>query len=257
MVVTRDGRRAYIGCNDGSIRVWDLEEGVQVARFEDQKGCTYCLALSNDERFLASGGTDKIVRVWDAKTGEVISRGHGHTAAIDDVQFSPEGGWVVSSSFDRSIRCWATANGAEIRKFTAPVDFRASAVSLDGALVAGAGEALNVPIRVWNVHSNNLLRTIDGHLSANPKAGEPGAPKTHCVVTYLRFLPDRQLISCGNDNAIRIWDCDSGREVHNFSFDSGVWRFTVSDDGRRAVTGHGDGSVRVWMLPYRVARRED
>ena len=75
MVATRDGRRAYVGCNDGSIRVLDLEAGSQITEFRDQIGCIYTLSKSGDEKYLASCGADLIAMSGNQENKEDVNKG--------------------------------------------------------------------------------------------------------------------------------------------------------------------------------------
>ena len=60
----------------------------------------------------------------------------------------------------------------------------------------------------------------------------------------------RRVVSCGYDRTIRVWDTESGKQIHQFDGHTGtVWYVTVSRDGRRALTGSDDRTVRLWGLP--------
>jgi WD40 repeat protein len=60
-----DGRRALSSGEDPSIRLWDVETGREVRRFEAGTGSLSGVAFSPDGRCALSGGfEDPIVRLW-------------------------------------------------------------------------------------------------------------------------------------------------------------------------------------------------
>lgn len=67
---------------------------------------TVDLAVSPDERWLATGHLDGTVRIWRPdRPGEVaVLRGHG--ARVATVAFSSDGRWLASGSWDGSVRTW-------------------------------------------------------------------------------------------------------------------------------------------------------
>jgi WD40 repeat protein len=56
----------------------------------------------------------------------------------------------------------------------------------------------------------------------------------------------------GDDKTIRLWDVASGKELHKFQgHTESVTCVTFSADGRRALSGSLDRTVRLWGLPGR------
>jgi WD40 repeat protein len=59
VAVTGDGKRAVSGSSDGTLKVWDLQSGQEVATFAADAGITAC-AIRDSSRFVAG---DKLGRV--------------------------------------------------------------------------------------------------------------------------------------------------------------------------------------------------
>lgn len=65
------------------------------------------LALSPDERLLATGGLDNVVTLWSVESGNPIrSFRHAH-GWIEDLAFSPDSSFLAGTSKDNILRVWS------------------------------------------------------------------------------------------------------------------------------------------------------
>jgi WD40 repeat protein len=62
--MSRNLRRMLSVGNDGTIRLWDLSSGAELARFDEHRSAVVAAAVSEDAVVAVSGGADKVVRVW-------------------------------------------------------------------------------------------------------------------------------------------------------------------------------------------------
>jgi WD40 repeat protein len=89
------GGQSIITCSkDGSLRLWDLKNGVQIGGKWQDKGDEagiVTMALSPNGRTLASGSSDGTVRLWDVGMGIVVLKWKGHTEYVMSVCWSPNG----------------------------------------------------------------------------------------------------------------------------------------------------------------------
>eukprot|EP00668_Euglena_longa_P029336 GGOE01036682.1.p1 GENE.GGOE01036682.1~~GGOE01036682.1.p1 ORF type:complete len:679 (-),score=199.82 GGOE01036682.1:158-2194(-) len=93
------------------LSLWDLRQGCPVLSTPYStmgNGEAYCTvaSLSNDNRFLCTGGTDQVVRLWDASQLQPIEVGIGHSGVVNDVQWSPDDKQAVSVGADACVFLW-------------------------------------------------------------------------------------------------------------------------------------------------------
>ena len=68
-----DGHRALSGSHDRTLRLWDLETGAELRRFEGHEGWVNSVAVLADGRRALSGSEDRTLRLWDLETGACLA----------------------------------------------------------------------------------------------------------------------------------------------------------------------------------------
>ena len=157
--VTPDGQRAVSLTEDGTLRVWDLNNGACQREQEVQERFS-CASMTPDGRRAVSGGKD--LRVWDLESGACLHtlQRHiqGHTHFIRCVSVTPDGRRAVSGDEDETLRVWDLESGACLRILdghrsivtavsTTPDGRRAVSGSWDKAVRAWDRNAENACIR--------------------------------------------------------------------------------------------------------------
>lgn len=103
-------------------------------------------------------------------------------------------------------------------------------LSPDGQTVIGSGA--NQTIKVWNIESGKVVKTLSGHQD---------------VVRWLAFTLDgNTLISGSGDQTIKIWDLQTSRVRKTLKQGSPVWGLALSPDGKTLYSGGEDGVLRMW-----------
>jgi tetratricopeptide (TPR) repeat protein len=227
-----DGGRVLSGSFDGTVRLWDVETGIELRRFEGHTGWVTSVAFAPDGKRALSGGYDKTLRLWDTESGKEVRRFEGHTQPVEAVAFAPDGKRALSAAQDKTVRLWDTETGKELGRFEGHTEFaRCVAFAPDGKRAVSG--SFDQTLRLWDVESGKELRQFTGH------AG---------WVINTAFAPDGlRVLSCGSDKTIRLWDVETGKELRRFEGHTmGVETVAVSPDGRRALSGGDDATARLW-----------
>jgi WD40 repeat protein len=216
-VLTADGRQALVGTSAGHLRVVDLEHGTVGPRLTGHGAPAAAVALTPDGRWAVTGegSLGLAVRVWNLATADPLPSGAEHYRYMMDVVVTPDGRRAVAASNDGMLRVWNPPGDVQPTLLPAQTQIvSAVALSADGRrLVAGGQDAR---LRVWDL------------ASGAPPTVRPG----HSEV--VADLPNRRPAR---------WSIYDRQEVDGLA---------ITPDGRRAVSGGADFTVRVWDLEGRV-----
>jgi WD40 repeat protein len=227
-----DGTRLVSGSADGTIRVWDPEDGTELGRLEGHTDWVRSVGWSPDGTRLVSGSNDGTIRIWDPNERTELGRLEGHTGGVRSVGWSPDGTRLVSGSADGTIRIWDPNERTELGRLEGHTNTVWSVGwSPDGTrLVSGSDDGT---IRIWDPNERTELGRLEGHTN---------------TVWSVGWSPDgTRLVSGSADGTIRIWDPDERTELGRLEGHTD-WVRSVgwSPDGTRLVSGSDDGTIRIW-----------
>jgi WD40 repeat protein/serine/threonine protein kinase len=228
-----DGRfLASAGGDDGSVKVWDVDEDQECRLIADRVGQVNGVQYNRDGTGLASMGNDGLIHIWDCTSGRSVKTLPGHASPIRGGEYSRDGSRLATYGKDGTIRLWDCATG-ELR-WTRPggtKEIWSVALSPDGRVLASGGD--DGLVRIWDVASGTL------------KGSCPGPPQR---IFDVAFDPaGRRLASSGHDGSVRIWDAATLKEVHTLTGHTyAVWAVAFSPDGSRLASAGGDRTIRLW-----------
>jgi WD40 repeat protein len=134
---------------DNSVRLWDIEKGLELNRFEGHEDAVVSIAFSPDGRYLLSGSIDTTLLLWDISMGKMVHRLLGHASGVMSVAFSPDGRYAVSGSQDGMLMVWDLENGDLVRQIKGHQGVvHLVAFTQDGESIWSASE--DGQIKLWN-----------------------------------------------------------------------------------------------------------
>ena len=226
------GRRIVSGSWDETVRVWDAENGLELACLRGHESKVTSVAFDSAGRRIVSGSDDHKVRVWDAESGLELACLRGHEKWVTSVGFDSAGRRIVSGSDDQTVRVWDAESGLELACLRGHKS-RVTSVAFDVAgrrIVSGSADET---VRVWDAESGFELSCLRGHEK---------------WVTSVAFdVAGRRIVSGSWDETVHVWDAESGLELACLrGHKSRVTSVAFDGAGRRIVSGSVDETVRVW-----------
>lgn len=86
-------------------------------RFRAHDDSIFDIAISPDQKLLATASADKLIKVWDLKTQKLNRTLEGHTGYALTAAFSPESDRIATSGDDQVIKVWELDSGKRISSF--------------------------------------------------------------------------------------------------------------------------------------------
>jgi WD40 repeat protein/serine/threonine protein kinase len=108
MSFSTDGRCLVAGGEKNTVKIWDVQTGQELQKFEGHSGDVWATAFSTDpaSRWVASAGEDSTVKVWESQSGELLRNFRGHTGLVGSLAFGPGNRWLISGSRDHTVKIW-------------------------------------------------------------------------------------------------------------------------------------------------------
>ena len=185
----------------------------------------------------------------------------GHTDTVTSVTFNSDGTLLASGSLDGTIKLWNPTTGEQIRKIEAHADILSIAFSPNGkTLASGASDGT---VKLWNPATGEEVRSLKGLPSSEAK-GHKGqvfsvafSPKVNGRPTSvgkisplkrdIQDFPDRYLASSSWNGIIKIWDYQTGEELHTLKEGNGdVLSISFSPNGQWFAAGSADNKIYLW-----------
>ena len=200
VAISPDGQTLVSGSRDKTIKVWNLHTGKLSRNFAGHSDTVETVAISADGHIIVSGSRDKTIKVWNLHTRELIRTLAGHSDQVYCVAISADGQIIVSGGSEETIKVWNLHTGELIRTIGEHLWWvnsadghshnvvKTVAISPDGqTFVSGSDDGT---IRVWNLHTGKLIRTLAGHSNS-----------VYCVA----ISPDGQTLVSGSREEIIVW----------------------------------------------------
>lgn len=236
------------------------------------------IALSPNNRFLASGGWDHRVVLWDVAKGTRLFTLPEQVKNLTKLGFAPDGRTIATATANGAVALWDLATAQILIRLDVGSGYtRALSFSRDGRFFVTATD--DSIVRFWNGRSTLPWKEIGGFqaniltldLSYDGSRLVVGCDNGKIYDVDLRdpnlksrrilsghlgainvvklFSDGKWLASSGKDKTIRVWDLQKGEEVRKIaSADDEFCDLAVDFSGLTLVAGSTAGSIRSWNL---------
>ncbi len=253
------------GLADGTVRVIQVADGKERKSLAGHKGAVTAVAFGPKADVLYSAGADQAVQVWSLPDGAAKTK-LVHDAAVTGMALGRDGTRLVAVGA-RSVKVWNVADAKPIAAWMVPADVRGVALAPDQSRVVVAGA--DKLARVYEIDGRlveafahdglvQAVALIDGKrvVTVADKVARLWTSsllwqKAHqgaCRRGLFSAKGD-QVISAGDDKAIRIWNAADGKEIKTLANPEGpVTQVALSVDGTRLASAGRENAVKVWTL---------
>lgn len=161
------------------------------------------------------------------------------------IQFLPDGRTALTSSTDAILALWDLTSGEILQRFEGHEDWVMDlALSPDGKTVYSS--SFDNTVRVWNIATGEQVAVYQPFPDGSTKglAVSPDGEKILVGRNWLFYIPFHRY-----DAVIDLLDAGTGEILsHLTGHTSLVNSIAFSPDGRYALSGSADQSVRLWDL---------
>jgi WD40 repeat protein len=212
------------------------------------------MAVSPDQKFLASGDSKGRILLWDLSRREPVLSLQGHASWIYSLAFSPDGKRLASGSEDHRVILWDAAGGKSSVLNGHTERVKRVAFSPDGSILASAGG--DHIIILWDPATGKKLRVLQGNpgiaFSPDGKILASSSPDYKEIILWnptnggvigrfayvkfnppLVFSPDGSMLAAANGAAVTLFAVSDGMEIHQPDVDAYYsMDLAFSPDGR-------------------------
>lgn len=243
---SHDGSSLMTGDRDGTLRLWDVEGGRELQRFQGHTLPVHCGAFSPDGRQFYSGSQDRTVKVWDVFNGKEV-RSFAHETPVISLALANNGEILTTGGDDAVVTVWATKTGRTVLV----IDRRKPSEKPNRAFVAVTSNGSHVAYT--GLDDGQAVVTVV-HLIDNesvPSWGMPGRK-----FQGIAFSPDGASLAVASgseDNRRAVpsevvvydWRTRQMQRKLPVSY-AGINNLYFSQDGLRLAARSGQGGSRVW-----------
>jgi WD40 repeat protein len=226
-----DSARVVTGSEDKSVRVWNLADGAQQAKFDVGQVVTAVAMHPNNTQVLAACA-DNSMKLWTLADGKEAKAFAGLAGPVVAAVIPPNVGQVITIGSDKTLRWFKPDDGAQVRSIDLPGPATAMALSADNTKLAVAA-ADNI-IRLYNVADGAPQQIFTAHTAA---------------ITSLAFNADAtKLVSTGADKVATVWEMETLAALETVGAAGGVTYAAFGPQPGEVIVAGGDKAVRSSML---------
>ncbi len=219
--------------DDMTARVWDAENGTEVAVLTGHEDWVLHAAWNDTGTQIVTASSDGTARVWDAETGAEVAILTGHEDWVLHAAWNDTGTQIVTASRDGTARVWDAERGTEVAVLTGhEAGVLHAAWNNSGTRIVTASE--DGTARVWDAERGAEVAVLTGH--------------EEWVLHAAWNDTGTRIVTASNDGTARVWDAESGAEVAVLAKDeTRIWHAAWNNAGTRIVTTSDDGA-RIWNV---------
>jgi len=215
------------GARSGRVVLWDVVTGKRMTTLGDDFDTILTTDIRPDQSQVAVGSPSRLVKIFSTKTGELQHKIKKHTDWVTAVAFSPNGQMLATADRNGGISIWDPDNAQELftlaghKSYVTALSWRG-----DSKLLASSSE--DGTVKLWEMQEGKQFKSWNSH-----------GPGALCV----NYSHNGQLVTCGRDNNLTIWDANGGKIRSITSTNDLPLRVTFSHDDSTVFASDFSGHI--------------
>jgi WD40 repeat protein len=214
VAVSRNGRWVVSGGELGELKVCEVETGI-VKTFKGHSHTIFCIDISADNTWLASGSHDFTARIWNLDTSKLVAGPFKCEDWVGAVRFSQDSKKLVIKSWTgRFLEVWDVQSqkldvriGGYAYDIEAIIEYVPVFWTNDNKnILAAFSLTKGVPAKTVYEFDASTLETV----------GTPFQGHTDLVTGLALSFRGALLASSSEDDTIKLWDCESRQLLASF-----------------------------------------
>ena len=264
VALSQDETILFSASKDKRIVRWDVETGKRMKEYPWEYGSSaklggppeaprghsdhiLSMALSDDARYLATGGRDNKIIIWDVRSDEKVRIFGGHRDAVSGLCFRKGTHTLISSSHDRSVRVWNVDDMAYVESLFGHQSSinDVSCLYRERAVTCSADRS----VRFWKIPEESQLVFPPRHASS---------------IDCVKMIDEVHFAAGGQDGRLTMWHtskkrpCDIIECAHGMEISGGSPRWISSlgvlESTDIVASGSNDGLLRLWECDFEHRR---
>ncbi|KAJ9088890.1 pre-rRNA processing protein [Entomophthora muscae] len=268
------GGFVYTGNKRGDICQWSLSDLTKThtfpgtikkdAKFQGHIDHVFCLALSHDGKYLASGGRDNRINIWDLGTLSFKGIFKQHKDSISGLAFRRGSYDLYSCSFDRTIKVWNAEELSYIETLFGHQDMIMDIACLDQEHCVTVGSR-DATLRLWKIAEQTQLVFRGGSTTKYTSISEATkeSKPLHFVegsVDKVAMLDESNFVTGGDSGSLCLWHTSKKKPTDIYPVAHGLF----SSNGQPCeitalasipytdliISGSCDGNLKFWKVGF-------
>eukprot|EP01095_Lingulamoeba_sp_RSL-Kostka_P002813 TRINITY_DN1372_c0_g1_i1.p1 TRINITY_DN1372_c0_g1~~TRINITY_DN1372_c0_g1_i1.p1 ORF type:complete len:492 (-),score=163.50 TRINITY_DN1372_c0_g1_i1:36-1511(-) len=210
--ISNSGKFIYTASKDCSIIQWNVETGEKIINMcykkkkknknnrEGHSKRIISIAISNDDKILATGGEDKMINLWNAEDISFRYRFKGHKNSVSGLAFQKtDSSQLYSCSHDRVVKVWNATSQAYIDTlFGHQTPSEAiDCLKKERPITVGGDRTC----RIWKIEAQSQL-VFKGH---------------HKSIDCISMINEEHFITGSQDGSISLWHINKKKPIYTVS----------------------------------------
>ncbi|XP_037749045.1 p21-activated protein kinase-interacting protein 1 isoform X2 [Chelonia mydas] len=229
--VAVNNRYVVTGSRDETIQIYDMKKKIEHGALLHHNGTITCLEFYGNAHLL-SGAEDGLICIWDTKRWECLKSIKAHKGHVTSLSIHPSGKLALSVGTDKTLRTWNLVEGRS-------------------AFIKNLKQ--NAHIVKWSPSGEKYVVVVTNKVDVYKleTASVSGAITTEKRISSVRFITDSVLAIAGDDEVIRLYDCDSQKCLCEFKAHENRIKdiYSFEKEGLQVIiTASSDGYIKLWNL---------